>query len=168
MSRLLLENSNKAKEKTSEIQNTPYSASQLLADSSQVQWSTPRKSRELRDQIQIFTKLDAEPSTNKLLFRKITKAFDEKDSLLATAERRVDQLERQLEAVRPKKRKKVRTSPNSKFVNIEAIQQAQNEANGVEIEEIRKKSLLHQILKNPVLKYSFKGGRVEFILRLRF
>ena len=135
MSRLLLENSNKAKEKTSEMQNTPYSASQLLADSSQVQWSTPRKSRELRDQIQIFTKLDAEPSTNKLLFRKITKAFDEKDSLLATAERRVDQLERQLEAVRPKKRKKVRTSPNSKFVDIDAIWKAQNEANGVEIEE---------------------------------
>jgi DDE superfamily endonuclease/Tc5 transposase DNA-binding domain/helix-turn-helix, Psq domain len=135
MSRLLLENSNKSKEMTSEVQNTPYSASQLLADSSQVQWSTPRKSRELRDQIQIFTKLDTDSFTNKLLFRKITKAFDEKDSLLAMAERRAKQLERQLEAVRPKKRKSVRTSPNSKFVNIEAIQQAQNEANGVEIGE---------------------------------
>jgi hypothetical protein len=135
MSRLLLENSNKAKEKMAEMQNTPYSASQLLADSSQVQWSTPRKARELRDQIQIFTKLDTDLSTNKLLFRKITKAFDEKDSLLATAERRVDHLERQLEVARPKKRKRVRTSPNSKFVDIDAIWQAQNEANGVEIEE---------------------------------
>jgi hypothetical protein len=135
MSRLLLENSNRAKEKAPEMQSTPYSTSQLLADSSQVQWSTPRKSRELRDQIQIFTKLDTDPSTNKLLFRKIAKAFDEKDSLLATAERQVDHLERQLEAARPKKRRKVRTSPNSKFVNIGAIWQAQNEANGVEIEE---------------------------------
>jgi 4-hydroxybenzoate polyprenyltransferase len=90
MSRLLLENSNQAKEKAPEMQNTPYSASQFLVDSSQVQWSTPRKSRDLRDQIQIFTKLDTDLSTNKLLFRKITKAFDEKDSLLATAERRVD------------------------------------------------------------------------------
>jgi DDE superfamily endonuclease/helix-turn-helix, Psq domain/Tc5 transposase DNA-binding domain len=135
MSRLLLENSNQAKEKVSEIQSTPYSVGQLLVDSSQVQWSTPRKSRELRDQIQIFTKLDTDPSTNKLLFRKITKAFDEKDSLLAATERRVDQLERQLEAARPKKRKSVRTSPNSKFVSIEAIHKAQNEANGVEIEE---------------------------------
>jgi DDE superfamily endonuclease/Tc5 transposase DNA-binding domain len=135
MSRLLLENSNQAKEKAPEMQNTPYSASQFLVDSSQVQWSTPRKSRDLRDQIQIFTKLDTDLSTNKLLFRKITKAFDEKDSLLATAERRVDQLEKQLEAARPKKRMRVRTSPNSKFVNIEAIQRAQNKANGVEIEE---------------------------------
>jgi hypothetical protein len=135
MSRLLLENSNKAKETASEVQSTPYSTSQLLIDSSQVQWSTPRKSRELRDQIQIFTKLDADFSTNRLIFRKITKAFDEKDSLLAASKRQVDQLEKQLEAVRPKKRKSVRTSPNSKFVDIEAIKQAQDEANGVEIEE---------------------------------
>jgi DDE superfamily endonuclease/Tc5 transposase-like DNA-binding protein/Psq-like protein len=126
MSRLLLENSNKSKETASEVQNTPYSTSQLLVDSSQVLWSTPRKSRELRDQIQFFTKLDTDLSTNKLLFWKITKAFDEKDSLLAASKRQVDQLERQLEAVRPKKRKSIR---------VEAIQRAQNEANGVEIEE---------------------------------
>ena len=135
MSRLLLENSNQAKTKAPEIQSTPYSRSQLLVDSSQVQWSTPRKSRDLRDQIHIFTKLDTDPFTNKLLFRKITKAFDEKDSILAASERRVNQLEMQLEAARPRKRKRVRTSPNSKFVNIEAIWQAQNEANGAEIEQ---------------------------------
>ena len=61
ISRLLLENSNKPKEKAPEIQITPYSASQLLMDSSQVCWSTPRKSRDLRDQIQTFTKLDTDP-----------------------------------------------------------------------------------------------------------
>ena len=166
MSRLLLENSNKTKETASDIQRTPYSTSQLLIDSSQVQWSTPRKSRELRDQIQIFTKLDTDSSTNKLLFRKITKAFDEKDSLLAATEQRVNQLEKQLEAAQPKKRKRVRTSPNSKFVNIEAIRKAQNEANGVEIEEERKKSLLNQSLKNLVLKFSFGRMRVEFIFGL--
>jgi len=135
MSHLLLENSNKSKEKPSKMQNTPSSASQLLLDSSQVLWSTPRKSKELRDQIQIFTKLDTDQSTSKLLFRKITKAFDEKASLLVTAERRAEQLESQLEATRPKKKKKVRTSPNSKFVNVQAIRRTQNEVNGVEIEE---------------------------------
>jgi 4-hydroxybenzoate polyprenyltransferase len=135
MSRLLLENSNKAKKTAPEIQQTPVFTQQWAQDSSQVLWSTPRKASELRDQIQIFTKLDMDQSTNKLLFRKITKGFDEKDSLLAAAERQVDLLERQLEAARPKKRKKVRTSPNSKFANIEAIQLAQIAANGVEIGE---------------------------------
>ena len=57
---------------------------------------------------------------------------------MAASERRVNQLEMQLEAARPRKRKRVRTSPNSKFVNIEAIWQAQNEANGAEIEQDNK------------------------------
>ena len=74
-------------------------------------------------------------STHKLLFRKITKAFDEKDHLLATSERQNQALERELEALRPRKRRRVRTSPNSKFVNIEAIKEAQEEADGAEIEE---------------------------------
>jgi DDE superfamily endonuclease/helix-turn-helix, Psq domain/Tc5 transposase DNA-binding domain len=135
MSRLLLENSNQTQDNTSEAQNTPISTSRWLEDSSQVVWSTPRKSKELRDQIHQFTRLDSDNSTHKLLFRKITKAFDEKDHLLATSERQNQALERELEALRPRKRRRVRTSPNSKFVNIEAIKQAQEEANGAEIEE---------------------------------
>jgi hypothetical protein len=135
MSRLLLENSNQTKTKALEAQSTPVSTSLWLEESSQVLWSTPRKSKDLRDQIHTFNQLDTDQSTNRLLFRKITKAFDEKDHLLATAERRVQALERELEAMRPRKRARVRTSPNSKFANIEAIQKAQQEANGVEIED---------------------------------
>jgi hypothetical protein len=135
MSRLLLENSNQIKSTVSEAQNTPVSTSNWLEESTQVLWSTPRKSKELRDQIQVFNQLDMDQSTNKLLFRKITKAFDEKDYLLATAKRQVQALERELESLKPRKRMKVRTSPNSKFVNIKAIQQAQEEANRGEIEE---------------------------------
>jgi 4-hydroxybenzoate polyprenyltransferase len=135
MSRLLLENSNQIKSTVSEAQNTPVSTSNWLEESTQVLWSTPRKSKELRDQIQVFNQLDMDQSTNKLLFRKITKAFDKKDYLLATAKRQVQALERELESLKPRKRMKVRTSPNSKFVNIKAIQQAQEEANRGEIEE---------------------------------
>jgi len=54
--------------------------------------------------------LEANKPTHKLLLQKITKAFDKKDIILATPERCVDQLEikMKLEAVRPKKRKKVK------------------------------------------------------------
>jgi hypothetical protein len=62
-----------------------------------------------------------------LLFRKITKGFDEKDSLLAKAQLQIQALEAQLEAARPKRRRKVETSPNSRFADIKAIQRAQEE-----------------------------------------
>jgi hypothetical protein len=62
------------------------------------------------------------------LFRKITRGFDEKDTLLANALQRVEALEAQIEVIRPQKRRKVELSPNSKFADIEAIQRAQNKA----------------------------------------
>jgi hypothetical protein len=37
--------------------------------------------------------------------------------------------------MRPRKRRKVETSPNSKFVNIKHIHKAQQEAAGIEIED---------------------------------
>lgn len=57
-----------------------------------------------------------------------SQGFEEKESLIASQELRIQNLETRLEALRPKKRRKVRTSPNSKFANIKAIQQAQEEA----------------------------------------
>ena len=71
----------------------------------------------------------------RLLFRKIVKGFEEQESILASHELRIQSLEVQLEKARPKKRMKVRTSPNSKFADIRAIQRIQREANGAEIEE---------------------------------
>ncbi|KID59393.1 hypothetical protein MAN_10698, partial [Metarhizium hybridum] len=70
--------------------------------------------------------------TKRLLFRKITKGFDEKDSLLAKAQLQIQALETQLEAARPKRRRKVETSPNSRFADIKAIQHAQEKANVAE------------------------------------
>ena len=54
---------------------------------------------------------------------------------MASHELRIQSLEVQLEKARPKKRRKVRTSPNAKFAGIKDIQKAQNEANGEQIEE---------------------------------
>ena len=119
MSRLLLENSKKTKSNTANTSGTPETPlpiSSWLLDSSQIAWSTPRRSKDLRTQMTRYGRLEKDYSTRKLLFRKIAKGFEEKETLLATAEYKIQSLEMQLEAVRPKKKKKVQTSPNSKFV----------------------------------------------------
>ena len=68
------------------------------------------------------------------MFRKILKGFEEQESVLTDHQLRIQSLETRLEAARPKKRRKVKTSPNSKFANIEDIQKAQREAREVDIE----------------------------------
>jgi hypothetical protein len=138
MSLLLLENSNKTKE-------TPTQALQSLSNGSIVDWNssgspvvwlTPKKSTELKAQAAEFRKLqDQGNQAQRLLFRKIVKGFEEQESVLASQELKIQSLEAQLEKARPKKRRKVRTSPNSKFADIEAIRRAQREANGEETEE---------------------------------
>jgi hypothetical protein len=47
---------------------------------------------------------------------------------LATSQREIQTLEAQLEALRPRKKKKAQISPNSKFADIDAIYRAQVEA----------------------------------------
>ena len=56
--------------------------------------------------------------TQRLVFRKIVKGFEEQESVLADHKLRIQSLEVQLEKARPKKRRKVRTSLNSKFADI--------------------------------------------------
>ncbi len=91
-------------------------------------WSTPRKARDLRDQLYRFNQQIQSTTTQRHLFQKVQKAFDEKEIQLATSQQRIRSLEAQVEAGRARKRKKVNLSPNSKFANIEAIQRAQLEA----------------------------------------
>jgi hypothetical protein len=63
--------------------------------------------------------------TQRLLFRKIIKGIDEKDFELGKANIRIRELEERLEQLKPKKRRKVQTSPNSKFATTRAIREAQ-------------------------------------------
>ena len=44
---------------------------------------------------------------------------------MATAQRQIQALEARIDTIRPRKRKKVDLSPNSKFANIEDIHRAQ-------------------------------------------
>ncbi|KAF4474230.1 hypothetical protein CGGC5_v017057 [Colletotrichum fructicola Nara gc5] len=82
------------------------------ADTSAVPWSTPKKRDELQVQFSLFRKLDNDEHTQRLLFRKVQKGFDEKAYQLAVAQRKIEALQAEVDASRARKRKKVRMSPN--------------------------------------------------------
>ena len=128
MSPLLLENSNITLKQPLGSQGSQIRL-EWSSEISQVTWSTPKKSTELKSQAREFQRLqDPDLVTQRILFRKITKGFEEHESILASQEVQIQSLKAQLEAARPRKRKRVRTSPNSKFADIRAIRRAQNEA----------------------------------------
>ena len=70
----------------------------------------------------------ADLTTTRVLFRKVGKGLDDKDYVITQHELRIKQLEARVLQLEPRKRRKVITSPNSKFVDIEAIYKAQVEA----------------------------------------
>ena len=134
MSRLLLENSNQEV-----VYQNPVSDDdpelQWNIHSSFIAWKTPQKGSDIRKYADIMEKVDeTDIPTRRLLFRKIQKGFDAKDYELVQSKKRIKQLEQKLEEIIPKKRRMVKTSPNSRFAGIEAIYQAQIEAGDREIE----------------------------------
>lgn len=123
MSPLLLENSN-ARNNT--LEATQGLTSHIMIESPQVLICTPRKSTEIRAQVTRLQDFEAQdPLIQRLLFRKIIKGFEQQESTLADHSFRIQSLEVQLEKARPRKRMKVRTSPNSKFADIASIQRTQ-------------------------------------------
>jgi len=96
--------------------------------------STPKQSREVRCLHSYFDSGQHSTATQRLLFRKVEKAYDEKDWQLNIALREVELLKAKLEQLAPVKRKKVETSPNSRFVQIKDIRKAQIEAGVIEAE----------------------------------
>src|SRR5690606_12132259 len=131
LSPLLLENSTKASSKvnsTPDISLGSRPIQQWDIAASAVTWSTPRKVVDLHDQLALYSQLDQPTSTQRLLFRKVQKGFEEKDNQLAALQSRVQALEEQAEDAKPRKKKRVQISPNSKFADIRAIHQAQIEA----------------------------------------
>jgi len=102
-----------------------------------IQLFTPRARKDIHLQIRtLATGLHNQLPTQRLLFRKIIKGIDEKDYELGKANLRIRELEERLEQLRPKKRRKVQTSPNSKFVTTRAIREAQIAAKDRQIEHV--------------------------------
>ncbi|KAK1852830.1 transposase [Colletotrichum chrysophilum] len=135
MSPLLLENTSTPAKPAGQVckgLSDGKASEKWAADTSAVPWSTPKKRDELQDQFSLFSKLDNDEHTQRLLFRKVQKGFDEKAYQLAVAQRKIEALQAEVDASRARKRKKVKMSPNSKFADIEAIRRAQIEAGELE------------------------------------
>ncbi|CCF32184.1 transposase [Colletotrichum higginsianum] len=96
--------------------------------SSVVVWSTPRKANDLTGQLKLFTELDNDASTQRLLFMKVKKGFSEQAYKLATAQQKLELLQAQVTNTAVRKRRAVQLDPNTKFANIKDIQQAQIKA----------------------------------------
>ena len=64
-------------------------------------------------------------ATARVLFRKVLKGLNNKDFVIAQQEFRIRQLKSKVIQLEPRKRRKVQTSPNSKFASIKAIKRAQ-------------------------------------------
>ncbi|KAK6206671.1 transposase [Colletotrichum tabaci] len=103
--------------------------------SSAVVWSTPRKMKDLAGQLKLFTELDNDASTQRLLFIKVKKGFSEQSYNLATAQHKLELLQAQVNNTAVRKRRAVQIDPNTKFANIKDIQQAQIEAGDKEDDE---------------------------------
>jgi hypothetical protein len=135
MDRLLLENSNK------QVERAPQALEKELVpewnvDASFINWETPHKGEDIREQARQITRLgDADLATCQVIFRKVAKGLDKKDFVIAQHELRIKQLEARVVQLEPRKRRKVQTSPNSKFVGIQAIRKAQMEAGDRQIED---------------------------------
>jgi hypothetical protein len=109
--------------------SAPIPTIQLAAGQKKVLISTPRKKIELKGQLRNLASQDKKGlATQRLVFSKVEKAFDQTNFALAQSQRENEALRAQLEAIRPSKRKKVVPDPNSKFVNIEQIHRAQIQA----------------------------------------
>ena len=135
MSRLLLENSNNL-EKESKKRKAEEPLPEWNIDQSVFKVSTPKKLEDIREQVYSISQLGkASVPTARVLFRKISKAVDQRNFVIAQHEHRIQQLEARVLQLEPRKQRKVRTLPNSKFVGIEAIKKAQMEAGDRQIEE---------------------------------
>jgi len=136
MSPLLLENSNKSIDSTlPKPQETPILPPEVFNTSIEVQTPKVRKNLYLQIRALASGSHDQLP-TQRLLFKKIVKRIDKKDFELGRANMKIKELEERLEQLRPKKRRKVKTSPNSKFVIIRAIREAQIAARERQIEAV--------------------------------
>ncbi|TIC94314.1 hypothetical protein CH35J_009308 [Colletotrichum higginsianum] len=131
MSSLLLPTTPKpsaSSDQVSKGQSRGKEAEGWASASSAVAWSTPRKMKDLSGQLKLFTELDNDAHTQRLLFMKVKKGFSEQAYELATAQHKLELLQAQVTNTAVRKRKAVQINPNTKFANIKDIQKAQVEA----------------------------------------
>jgi len=129
LSPLLLENSNQRRKSTKDLGiGAPEEIveSSLLEETSAISFKTPERRRDIKESLTLFTRLEADNSTSRLLARKIEKGFNNQLFENTIAREKIKALETQLEATKSRKRKKVETSPNSRFATTNQINRTRN------------------------------------------
>ena len=91
-------------------------------------FATPKQSQDLRGIVAKYAHKKHSSPTQRLLFRKILKSWDQKDVELTISSQKNRELERQIKASRAVQRKKVQLNPNELFADIKAIRKTQIEA----------------------------------------
>ena len=82
---------------------------------------TPQRSSQVRDLIRNTTANGLIDPTIRLLFRKVGRGLDQQNVKIAAAEAQIDNLEVQVDHLRPRKRQKVNEDPNQRFTRIEHV-----------------------------------------------
>lgn len=98
-------------------------------------FATPTRSQEMRGLVAHYARQKHSSPTQRVLFRKILKAYDQKAVELTMTSQKDQPLEAQFEASRKVTRKNVQLDPNAIFAHIEAIRKAQIEASEVSPDE---------------------------------
>lgn len=88
---------------------------------------TPANKSELKRLFQDFCTADSDVKMTRLVHRKIIKRFDTQNVALSLSKARIQQLEAQIDLLKPRKRKKVKTNPNTKFVQVIDIENTRRE-----------------------------------------
>ena len=131
LSPLLLKNNNQRRKSTKDLGiGTPRKPiiSPLIEETSIISFKTLEHNRDIRETLTLFTQLESDSSTNRLLVRKIEKSFNHQLFENTHSKEKIKALEAQLAATNKRKRKKVETSPNSRFANINQISRTRNRA----------------------------------------
>lgn len=134
ISPLLLENSNQSTDPTL-LKPQETLIQPLEVSNTSIELQTPKVRKDLYLQIRTLASGSHDQlPTQRLLFRKVIKGIDEKEYELGKANIKIKELEERLEHLRPRKKRKVQTSPNSKFATTRAIKEAQIAAGERQIE----------------------------------
>ena len=140
LNRLLLENTNQAPTTPPSTESTvgtripgPNATWEVVQPLDLGPWVTPNKVVDLRRQVVEFNLQTGGSRTQRQLFQKIEKAFDQLDATVAIQGAENEALRSQLEATKQKKRRRVDTNPNELFADIAAVRRAQIAAGSVEV-----------------------------------
>ncbi|RFU30050.1 hypothetical protein B7463_g6299, partial [Scytalidium lignicola] len=107
---------------------TPKKPTHKLEKVGDIDIFTPSHGYQITELVwQIQKHLENSNYTTRLLLQKVSKALDDKNMVLVLKNCRIEELELQLEAIRPSKRLRVPENPNSKFVKIPEIMKAKEE-----------------------------------------